>query len=213
MLELLKRSVKPTAFQQQVAAYPEYAAPHSGSPHLLFSADQARENLHYLLDMKASRIAILAALVKQEGITLPENLDTEDPKTLINQLHGWAGVRWAECHRKDNADRKHWLNVTNRTGDDKIYSVVMDTAIVLGELVIKHKPQFAWAVDIDPENLADGMATSNRCVLAGHLESEAAAPYLLDVEQIAAERYYDAGNIRQRHDNTWGQFIFPLMDG
>jgi hypothetical protein len=55
-----------------------------------------------------------------------------------------------------------WLWST-RDGPEIVYSMLTDIAIVLAEMVLLRRPDYHWALDLDPEN--EEMATWRRPVV------------------------------------------------
>ncbi|MGL4514601.1 MAG: hypothetical protein ACRCT8_16050 [Lacipirellulaceae bacterium] len=141
--------------------YPPYRVPHPGYGTDL-TDEQAEANLDYLLGARAGRVTALAGLLLEEGIDLLRGMANPDPGPVLNEIEEWAQATWYRLARWKKGKRTDW-GPTSREGDDIAYSMTMDLAIVLGELIMAARPEFHWALDRDPENAE--MYTYNRPVL------------------------------------------------
>jgi hypothetical protein len=179
---------------------------------MMLSVDQAYENLRYLLDHKESRLKILDQFLMHWGINVLCSLRQDKPETLVSALHKWSGIVWPQAHDERIATNKRWQE-TDREGGDIIYSLMMDTAILLGELIIVHRPSYVWAVDLNEENLNLGMVSGKRCVVQANNPSEPAIPIIVDVEAIVVDRFLYPNDFSQRHENLWWQVVENAISG
>ena len=190
-----------------INSYPVYDAPHVGVGRTL-SELQARENLDYLLTNKSVRIDALSTVLQTFNIDLVAGFANESPGELISQLYNWSEEHWATYGSKEHT-RQDWLK-SSRRGGGLIYSVAMDTAIVLGDLLIQYRPSYSWGVDLDSENLT--MASFRRCVvMAPMLTHDHMA--IADVEQAVAERIFDANKPHWRWENQWQRMLDGYLSG
>lgn len=143
--------------------YPPYSAPYPGSGDNL-TPKQAQANLNYLLTHKRVRINIFAELLEHFDIDIHTGLKAADPKVLLDQLHRWVHTQWPSVHTKSLATLpyNHWV-VSTRNGDEIVFSMLMDMAIVLGELVLRHQPEFYWDINRNPQD--KGMTSHMRPVI------------------------------------------------
>lgn len=150
-----------TRLDKRLRNYPPYRIPHPGYGSDL-TIEQAEANLDYLLGARADRVAALAHLLREEGIELQQGMANPDPGQVLNEIEVWAQATWPRLARWKLYDRRDWLR-SSRDGDDIIYSMTMDLAIVFGEMIMAARPEFHWVLDRDPENTE--MQTYNRPVL------------------------------------------------
>ena len=198
---------KKNASDNWLSGYPAYQLPYIGVGRSL-TEDQANENLAYLLANQSARLDALSTVLEKFNIDLAEGLASDTPETLINDLYDWAGEHWQTYHSK-NHTRQQWLE-SNRTGEDIIYSVAMDTAIVFGELLIQHRPNYSWRVDLDSDNIE--MASWRRCVLiAPMLTHEHMA--IVDLEHTVAERVFNPDKPHWRWENRWLRSLNNCLSG
>ena len=160
---LTRPGAAPNELARRLADYPAYRAPHVGPPKR-WSPAQARENLQHLLAHRDERLAALAGLLRAEGIDVAPALAGADPLPLVDRLHDWAGATWPALRRPEQATLAHWLAST-RDGADIAFSMVLDTALLLGELIRRHDSRWIWALDEEPGNRRDGMVSAMRPVL------------------------------------------------
>lgn len=179
MASWLSRLVRPRAapndLARRLADYPPYRAPHVGPPRRL-TPEQSRENLQHLLAHLDERLAAIAGLLREQGLDPAPALAGADPLAFVDRLYDWAGATWPALRRPEQATLAHWLAST-RDGADIAFSLVLDTALLLGELIRRHDPRWIWALDEDSRNRRDDMVSAMRPVLM----LRGAAPDLPDV--------------------------------
>ncbi len=204
MFDLFKRTNKTGGWLRD---YPPYQAPHVGVGRTLSEA-QASENLDYLLANKAQRLHYLAELVEQFDIDVMAGLDSNSPQGLVDALYHWADAHWSDVAGTDKT-RNAWPKST-RDGDDLIYSVVTDTAIALGQLLVRHRPTYAWGLDLDASNVT--MASYRRCVVQAPMKT-CQHMAIADVEQMVAERVFNAGKPHWKWENQWLRALNDHLSG
>ncbi|KRR26075.1 hypothetical protein CQ14_26645 [Bradyrhizobium lablabi] len=197
-------SLRRTRLARRLDSYPPYRAPFPDD-HFKLSVEQAQANLDYLLAHRAERLAVLGELLAEENIDLRAGLVADDYKPLLDALHGWAKSEWPGIHDRKIASFNTRLSST-REGPEIAYSLVMDVAILLGELIVTRRPVFVWSLDLDPEN---GPAGSDPASFDNAMDSykrpvvqiPKGGPFptiILDVEAIVAYKYSAA-----RGSVTW----------
>jgi hypothetical protein len=191
--------------------YPVYRAPYPQRA-MVLSVYQALENLRYLLDHKESRLKILDQFLMHWGINVLGSLRQEKPETLVSALHKWSGTVWPQAHDERIANNKRW-QASCREGEEIIYSLIMDTAILLGELIIVHRPSYVWAVDLNEENINFGRVSGKRCVVQAKNLAEPDIPIIVDVEAIVVDRFLYPNDFSQRHENLWWQAVKDAISG
>jgi hypothetical protein len=188
--------------------YPPYVAPFVGEPRS-WTLAQANANLAYLMEHKAERIETSRKLLREFAIEVPSDLAIEDPQPLLDALHAWAMREWPRV--PDQASDHRTWTTSSRSGPDIIFSLLMDLAILFGEMVIARRPHYAWAVDLDPHNDMDGMESFLRPVV--QIPDEGS--FCLDFENYLVQSYLD---IRRNPDrwpyvNNLGGFVASAMRG
>jgi hypothetical protein len=178
---------KPRGLVQQLSIYPPYRAPFAGPADRL-SDGQAAANLQYLLEHREERLRILGGLLGEHGIDVHAGMQAQDIDPMLAELRQWAKAQWPEAYTPAIAKRANW-HMTSRDGDEIIYSLLMDVAILLGELVIARRSHFSWQVDLNRIPGKDQM-TSYKRVVVGIPRSEVfPAPIVLDVEDTVVSEY------------------------
>jgi hypothetical protein len=164
----LDRGPRSSRLAVLLADYPRYELPHPG-PGRRLKVAQARDNLRYLLDHREQRLQALDALLRNFQIELRPGLSAADPRPLLDALDRWASAEWPAVHIagigdpvSDNSDAQRWEEST-KVGADIALSMLMDTAIALGEVVTSRRQEFAWQLDLEPSNR--GMRSYRRPVV------------------------------------------------
>jgi hypothetical protein len=75
-----------------------------------------------------------------------------------------------------------WI-ASSRRGPDIVFSMLMDLAILLGELVVTRRPEYRWSLDLDPDNDRDGMVSFLRPVVQIPAGGPFPAPIIFDFEE------------------------------
>ncbi|SLH88438.1 Uncharacterised protein [Mycobacteroides abscessus subsp. massiliense] len=136
---------------QLLADYPPYETPFPGDPRKL-SLAQCEENLHYLLDQRAARLKIAADLLRRFDIDLDAGLVAPKPDALLASLDAWAHAEWPAAYTPAfSASPKLWLP-RHKAGEHIVLAMLMDIAIVLGQVVINKRADYGWRLDDAIEN-------------------------------------------------------------
>ncbi|MGV0583708.1 hypothetical protein ABQE45_08170 [Mycobacteroides chelonae] len=147
---------------QLLVDYPPYETPFPGDPRKL-SLDQCEENLRYLLDQRATRLKIAADLLRQFDIDLDAGLGAHTPDPLLTSLNAWAHTEWPAAYTPAfSASPKLWLP-RHKAGEHIVLAMLMDIAIVLGQVVINKRKDYDWRLDDAIEN--HEMGTYRRAVV------------------------------------------------
>jgi hypothetical protein len=194
---------------QQLQSYPAYAAPHAGPPSG-WTLEQAQRNLQYLLDHLEQRLAAIGSLLRCEGIDVQPALAGGDAAPLLLALQRWALEQWPSIRRPHLTSRDAWLRST-RAGDDIAYSMLMDLAILLGELIVRRRPTIGWGLDLDEVNGRDGMVSFLRPVLLA--PRHGLAPEPLDVEAIVVGRLRNIESPSEALVDNWAQVVHDAVSG
>lgn len=173
-----------------LAHYPPYEAPHAGHGRQL-SLAQARENLAYFESVKDHRLACIAALLRSAANIDPEpalHSPREHGAALTDALDRWAAAQWPTLPAPQLPRLSAWLE-SSRRGPDIVYSMLLDLAILLGEVVRTGNADWSWGLDLDTSRLQAGLETARRTVLSADPVGAATQPFLIDVESIVVGRY------------------------
>jgi len=190
-----------------LADYPPYAVPHPGRARDL-SLEQCRENLAYLLDHREQRLSALADLVGAFGIDARAGLAAPDPAPLLDALEQWARAEWPAIRIESIGDPERWLR-SDKAGADIALSMLMDVAIVLGEIVVRRRADFSWQLDVDPANKR--MASYRRVVMMKPAQPSWPAT-VLDLERGCIESFDQIGRGGIR-DRTLGFSVLAAISG
>lgn len=116
--------------------------------------EQCQENLRYLLDVRARRLDALADLLSRFDIDLRSGMAEDDPHELLAALDRWARAEWPTAREPWFSDDTNAWSVLQKDGQHIVLAMLMDVAIVLGEMVIARSPGYEWRLDLAPEHQA-----------------------------------------------------------
>ncbi|HUG23537.1 hypothetical protein [Piscinibacter sp.] len=213
-LDRLRRSTSGpagTGLAAHLRDYPPYAAPHAGPP-TRWTLEQAHENLAYLLQHRDQRLQVLGELLAAEGIEVGRARDDGDWLPLVDALHHWANARWPALHEPDIVTEATWLRSTRCDGEIA-FSMLMDVALLLGELIIRRHPGYRWDLDLDEVNGRDGMRSYLRPVLLLPAHGAMPSAVVLDLEDIVVSRYLHPEYKANKLLNTWAQVVEDAVSG
>ncbi len=199
----------------RLASYPPYDAPHVGWGRAITLA-QAEENLAHLKTVLPQRLAVVGQLLHDDaGIDIEPALAApmEQGPVLAGVLNRWAGERWPALHARRFA-LDHWL-ASARAGVDIAYSLALDVALLLGELIVRGNPAWRWNIDRDKKNLREGMASARRLVLLADPVGGESWPFVLDVEDVVVNRLLTIDHLNEtltRMDN-WRRMVEDSLRG
>jgi hypothetical protein len=196
---------------RQLRDYPAYAAPHAG-PAATLTPPDAQRNLEYLLAQRDARLLALGNLLAPWGIDIAAPLAGADPRPLLDALHRWAGEQWPALHEPALATRERWLR-SSRGGAEIVYSMLMDLAILLGELIVRRRATYRWAIDLDEVNGRDAMTSYLRPVLEVPRSGDMPSPVILDVEEIVVSRYLRPNDPGLKLMNLWARLVGEAVAG
>ncbi len=200
----------------RLASYPPYDAPHVGWGRAI-TLEQAEENLAHLKAVLPQRLAIVGQLLRDDaGIDIEPALAAplEQGPALASALNRWVGERWPVLHEPRMRFGEDW-KFSRREGADIAYSLALDVALVLGELIVRGNPAWRWGVDRDKANLRDGMASARRLVLLADRVGRAPRGFEVDVEAIVVERLctIDYANAHLTHMDSWRRVVDEAQRG
>lgn len=189
--------------------YPAYDAPFVGYGRQLTEV-QAQANLAYFERVLPQRLEGLAELLRElAGLDVAAALAApqEQAAALTEALHLWAAAQWPPLHA-EHPERglRSWL-ASRRSGDDIVFSMLLDVAILLGELVRRANPEWRWGLDLDAANLRDDMVSARRVVLLAGPVGALKAPLLIDVEDVVVHRFLHPSDPAQQLLNPWRRLV------
>lgn len=197
--------------EQWLAAYPPYEAPFRG-PSSALTLGQAEANLQYLLAHHEQRLRDLTRFLRGAGVDITGALNGGDVGPPLESLHAWMKREFPKNHDSHIAKRSVWL-ASARTGPEIVYSLLMDIALLLGALVIARRPDYRWALDLDPDNVADEMDTVKRPVVQIPKTEPFPAPIILDFEAIVVGQYLNARSPVFGLTNDLGRVVRDAISG
>ena len=184
-----------TAFRQALQRYPAHAAPNAGYAREL-TPEQAQGNLDWFLASLPERLQALEGLLAAFGVPAqPVAITSEARQVWIGQLIDWTRRCWpAQPYRPEHLATDDWLRLP-RTGDDAIFSVTLDLATRMGEVVRAACPDWRWGLDMSAASLRGPMLTSRRVVLTTAPLGPQGVRLVRDWEAEVVARYKRAGSI------------------
>lgn len=203
-----------TPLARRLRDYPPYDAPYVGHGHELSEA-HALANLAYFKQVLPQRLNTIAGLLREQaGIEVDAALAApgQQAPALAEALHRWAGEQWPALQEGRPAELQAWLH-SRRAGDDIVFSMLLDVAILLGELVRRGNAAWRWSVDFDPSNLADDMASARRVVLRADPVGEMPHAFVLDVEDVVVHRFLHPEDPSQRWLNPFRRLVDEGLRG
>ena len=152
--------------ERLLSNYPPCLAPHSGLG-IVLSRFAAEESLSYFNSVYLERLDATSILLHNEAdidvysaLAAPK----EHGPSLADALHGWAINSWQPLAEHREKTMTGWLHTT-RHGEIIIFSMLLDIAFLLGEVIRRGNSDWHWWIDLSELNLRDGMASARRIVL------------------------------------------------
>jgi hypothetical protein len=208
MLDFIRRMMRradgtdprqPSTLKAALDRYPPYRAPHVGYGAGL-SESAAAENFAFFQAVREERLRVVSDLLREvAGIDARPALETPQDSglALTVALHEWAKTAWPPLLDDRPRTMERWLH-SSRDGDEIAFSMVLDLAILLGEVIRKANPDWRWSLDMSIENLGDGMASARRIVLLADPVGDHVEPFVLDIEAIVMDRFLHAHQVTQQ---------------
>lgn len=145
--------------------YPPYLIPNPGNAYHL-KKEQRQENLDYFLGQKFVRIDHISRLLTQFGINARPALDPNaDLMKLFTPLQAWALKEWPNIRGIEAISDSRYADNSRYDQSDIALSMLYDLSILLGESVVRRRPDFAWALDADRGSRQRQTTTWGRIVL------------------------------------------------
>lgn len=187
-------------------SYPPFDLPYPFAPSGTAAAQQAEANLAHLLSQRPARLAALAALLKPYELDLPAGLEAADPQPLLNGLHAWSSAAWRPLCTPALVDATQWRRSRWDRSAPALYSVMADVGLVLGELLMRQRPDYAWGLDLDPARRdQDTWRRPLLQRLAGQTHADVAEQ--LDVLALAFHQAWTLATQGELPWNTWAEAV------
>ncbi len=134
-----------------------------------------------VLAMRQTRLAHLTRLLAAAGIDLAAGLAHASPRPLCQSLDAWVARDWPALGR---SLPRGFAQPRQGPWSDKErvpFSIALDTGLAVGELLLRHRPGFAWGVDRFDDHIVDDEAGANDVVvLDPTLPHDARDPLVFD---------------------------------
>ena len=177
-------------FRTALHHYPVHVAPHRGFAQEL-TPEQAQANLDWFTASLPMRLAALRALLADFELDLPtpQGLSLAEAEALMSQLIDWTHGCWPQApYSPEHLQDSYWLHC-DRLVDDAIFSVTLDVASYIGQMVIGLQPAWRWGLDMSAASLRGPMLTSRRVLLTTAPLGKRQLRNALDWEALVVQRY------------------------
>lgn len=203
---------KPTAaspLELRLRSYPPYEAPFVGYG-MQLTVVQAEANLAYFERVLPQRLHCIAALLRDEAdidVDAALAFPSERAGPLTDSLHRWASAQWPALHAAHpGRTLRSWL-ASPRAGHDIVFSMLLDVAVLLGEVVRRGNAEWRWGLDLDAGNLRDDMVSARRVLLLAPPVGEMKSPFVIDVEDVVVHRFLHPSDPGQQLLNPWRRLV------
>jgi hypothetical protein len=138
-------------------------------------------------------------------------LAASDPLPYIKALGQWTAQEWPSIRDEALLPIEAWLN-SRREGREIVFSLIMDIAIVLAEIVLRRRDDYHWALDLDPQNGVDGMVSWRRPVILR--PPDAIVPAIqFDFEDAVRTAYVQCGKPGYNLRGEFGRGVPEAISG
>jgi hypothetical protein len=168
-------------------AYPAYTAPF---PTKVETLEQAQANLDYLLANREQRLRVVTEFLGGAGVDVASGAAAENVEPLMLELHRWSRREFPALFDPRIARREIWW-ASNRGGAEIVYSLLMDVALLCGELVIARRPEYSWSLNLDPEDGKLKAPTYRRVVVQRPPGGPFPAAIIFDFETTVVGQYME----------------------
>jgi hypothetical protein len=201
MTEFLDRGKEdvPTSLASLLWQYPAYHAPYVGYG-IEVSHAKAYANYAYFQAVLPMRLQLISKLLRESGnidVSAALRFPVDSGRLLAIALQKWATEEWRLLVGNRQWTRRQWLH-SSRDKDDIVFSMLLDLAILLGEIIIRANSDWRWSLDMTEENVTDDMTSAHRIVLLADPVGDHAEPFVIDLEEIVVHRFLHADEPSQR---------------
>lgn len=96
-------------------------------------------NLDAFLARREERLRGLSDLLSAFDIDLEAGLVTANHKPFLDQIDRWAAAQWPTVPATREQLRREYWQRSDRSGADIVYSMLRDTGLLLGEMIIRRR--------------------------------------------------------------------------
>jgi hypothetical protein len=192
-----------TNLERLLSVYPPYISPHVGFG-MELNRSAAEENLAYFNSVYLERLDAISILLHNAAdidvypaLAAPK----EHGPALADALHRWAINSWQPLAEHREKTMKSWLHTT-RLGENIIFSMLLDIAFLLGEVIRRGNSDWHWGIDLCEVNLRDGMASARRIVLLADPVGKHLETFDLDIEAIVVDLFLHGIQVTQKLQNN-----------
>lgn len=212
MRALIRRwlgSARPAAWD--LSAYPPSPRPHPGHGAVLSPA-QAQANLDAFLAHLPARQQALRHWLQAHGGPDPQALPGA---AYAAALQAWARAHWHRLPAFDTLPAHAPWPACPCDGAFVVNSLLADLAASLGEAIRRANPAWRWALNLDPIDLADDMASARRVVLQAPLAAPTpeTTDAVLDLEPLLFMPHRCPQSVDFIHLDTWRLTVQDAIDG
>lgn len=208
---MFRRIFRQSALKRALASYPVYAAPFVGKPSTL-TREMAEANLKYLLDHREQRISHITGLLGTFGVDVSGAAKGGDHRMFLDQLYEWIKKEWPGIYDRRLDDHEVWY-ASSRSGKEIVFSMLMDLGILLGQIILDRRPEYAWQVDLSEVNRRDDMYSFNRSVIQHQHWPEFPEPPMSDPEHMMVEQYFHVDSPSFGIINDLSRYVLQFIDG
>ena len=152
-LDRFKRKPAGLRLADVIGDYPPYTEPFP-RPFGKLKLGEAEANFAHLVQVKDERLGRFGALLSRFGLDLHEGLTTQNPEAFLTGLVRWTADQWPDLRTPELEQQASWSYGGARASP--ALGLVMDTGLLLGEMIVRRRPDFAWALNLDPDDRVMG---------------------------------------------------------
>ena len=209
------QTTRRSTFDQALRTYPAHVPPHRGlGPDI--TAEQAQANWDWFKLTLPTRLATLRDLCARTGLTLSETPvnSVDEAIDLTARLIEWTRACWPDKpYLSEHKDRHYWA-MSARTGDDAIFSVVLDVATLLGQIIMDGRKEWRWGLDMARSSLGHQPSlTARRVMLMSPLLGQQRHALLKDMEALVLSRYLTPNDFSFRDPLEFDSWVEYVRDG
>jgi hypothetical protein len=184
------------SLDQQLLAYPPNTLPYFGDPKKLTVARQEANLAHFMATLEM-RLEHVSSLLDKNGIGIGAMLDAirseHEAMAVADGIDKWLASQEEALRRLlPNADGTQCFEQyrqSSRAGDEIIFTLAADLALLEGEAVRRRHPDFSWQI-CNEKHLARTFHSKAICLIRPAKPGET-LPYVLEFEYMMVDLLYD----------------------
>jgi hypothetical protein len=204
--KLLRRKGPTPRLAGLISSYPPYVPPVVKAPRDLNVAE-AEANLADLLRVRPERLARYDALLAEFGISLDEGLALASPGRWLDALSRWTVEQWPSIY---DAKLAAYHARRSELRGHPVFGLLTDTGLALGETILRHRPDYHWALDRDRRNRE--MASYRQPCVIRPAEGGANA-VVFHAEDVAEGAYASCRNAGYAISNGMKRAVMDCISG